>query len=331
VDADTHPQTIAVVKTRAEHFGFEVVVAAADELAEGDYFGALLQYPGSSGQIRDLTALINTAHNNNALVTVATDPMALMLLKSPGSMGADVVVGTNQRFGIPMGFGGPHAGFFAFRDAYKRSAPGRIIGVSIDARGKQALRMAMQTREQHIRREKANSNICTSQVLLAVMSVFYAIYHGPEGLTRIANRIHRLTAVAAAALQSKGFSLANTQFFDTLTVQVGDSQNAIDEAALNADINLRLVGKGALGISVNETTSLGDLEQLLKVFGVSGLDLPALDRQIIDGKTLTANKAIPADLLRTDAVLSHPVFNSFHSETEMLRYLKRLESKDIAL
>src|SRR5690606_27980202 len=182
-----------------------------------------------------------------------------------------------------------------------------------------------------IRREKANSNICTSQVLLAVMSVFYAIYHGPEGLTRIANRIHRLTAVTAAALQSKGFSLANTQFFDTLTVQVGDSQKAIYEAALNAEINLRLVGKGALGISINETTSLTDLEQLLKVFGVSGLDLPALDRQIIDGKNLTANKAIPADLLRTDAVLSHPVFNSFHSETEMLRYLKRLESKDIAL
>lgn len=331
VDADTHPQTIAVVKTRAEHFGFSVVVATADELANGDYFGALLQYPGSSGQIRDLTALIDIAHNNNALVTVATDPMALMLLKSPGAMGADVVVGTSQRFGVPMGFGGPHAGFFAFRDAYKRSAPGRIIGVSIDARGKQALRMAMQTREQHIRREKANSNICTSQVLLAVMSVFYAIYHGPEGLTRIANRIHRLTAVAAAALQSKGFSLANTQFFDTLTVQVGDSQKAIYEAALNAEINLRLVGKGALGISVNETTSLADLEQLLKVFGVSGLDLPALDRQIIDGKNLTANKAIPADLLRTDAVLSHPVFNSFHSETEMLRYLKRLESKDIAL
>src|SRR5690554_3652461 len=297
VDADTHPQTIAVIKTRAEHFGFEVVIDHADALTQGDYFGALLSYPGSSGEIRDLTGLIEAAHSQNTLVTVASDLMALMLLKSPGSMGADVVVGTNQRFGIPMGFGGPHAGFFAFRDAYKRSAPGRIIGVSIDSRGKQALRMAMQTREQHIRREKANSNICTSQVLLAVMSVFYAIYHGPEGLTRIAHRIHRLTAVAAAALQSKGFSLANTQFFDTLTVQVGDSQKAIYQAALQAEINLRLVGKGALGISVDETTSLADLEQLLKVFGVSGLDLTALDRQIIEGKNLTAHKAIPADLL----------------------------------
>src|SRR5690606_17000320 len=190
VDADTHPQTIAVIKTRAGPSGCDVVGDRAYALAQGDYFGALLSYPGSSGEIRDLTALIEAAHSNNTLIAVASDLMALMLLKSPGSMGADVVVGTNQRFGVPMGFGGPHAGFFAFRDAYRRSAPGRIIGVSIDARGKQALRMAMQTREQHIRREKANSNICTSQVLLAVMSVFYAIYHGPEGLKRIANRIH---------------------------------------------------------------------------------------------------------------------------------------------
>lgn len=331
VDADTHPQTIAVVKTRAEHFGFDVVVAAADEVTQGDYFGALLSYPGSSGKIRDLTALIDTAHAQNILVTVATDPMALMLLKSPGAMGADVVIGTNQRFGIPMGFGGPHAGFFAFRDAYKRSAPGRIIGVSIDARGKQALRMAMQTREQHIRREKANSNICTSQVLLAVMSVFYAIYHGPEGLKRIANRIHRLASIAAAALKAKGFNLASEQFFDTLTVQVGDNQKTIYQAALAAQINLRLVGKDALGISVNETTSLSDLEELLTVFGVAGTDLTSLDEQISTGKNLIANAAIPADLLRSDAVMTHPVFNSYHSETEMLRYLKRLESKDIAL
>lgn len=331
VDLDTHPQTIAVVQTRAEHFGFTVQVAKADELTQGDYFGALLQYPGSSGQVTDLTELITAAHAQHTLVTVATDPMALLLLKSPGAMGADVVVGTSQRFGVPMGFGGPHAGFFAFRDAYKRSAPGRIIGVSIDTRGKQALRMAMQTREQHIRREKANSNICTSQVLLAVMSVFYAIYHGPEGLKRIANRIHRLTAIAAAALQSKGYSLANEQFFDTLTVLVDDRQTAIYDAALKAEINLRLVNKSALGISFSETTSLADLEKLLTVFGISGLDLTALDRQITEGKNLTANKAIPAELIRQDAVLTHPIFNSYHSETDMLRYLKRLESKDIAL
>ncbi len=331
VDADTHPQTIAVVKTRAEHFGFEVVVAKADELVNGDYFGALLSYPGSSGQVRDLTDLIGKAHEANCLVTVTSDLMALMLLKSPGAMGADVVVGTNQRFGIPMGFGGPHAGFFAFRDAYKRSAPGRIIGVSIDARGKQALRMAMQTREQHIRREKANSNICTSQVLLAVMSVFYAIYHGPDGLKRIANRIHRQTAMLAAALKAKGFGIANGQFFDTITVNVGDNQKAIYQAALNAEINLRLVGSDSLGISLNETTSLADLEALLGVFGVTGVDLTALDSHIIQGQNVTANNAIPAELLRSDALLTHPVFNSYHSETEMLRYLKRLESKDIAL
>ena len=325
VDADTHPQTIAVIKTRAEHFGFDVVVDQADVIAQGDYFGALLSYPGSSGQIRDLTTLIEAAHSNNTLVTVVSDPMALMLLKSPGSMGADVVVGTNQRFGVPMGFGGPHAGFFAFRDAYKRSAPGRIIGVSIDTRGKQALRMAMQTREQHIRREKANSNICTSQVLLAVMSVFYAIYHGPDGLKRIANRIHRLTAITASALQAHGYTIANEQFFDTLTIQVGDKQAAIYQAALDAEINLRRVGDEAIGISLNETTSLLDVTQLLVAFGITGADLSTLDEQA--AKTTS----IATDLLRTDAVLSHPVFNSYHSETDMLRYLKRLEAKDIAL
>src|SRR5690554_6785841 len=263
VAADTHPQTIAVVKTRAEHFGFEVIIDEAENLAHTDCFGALLQYPGSTGQVRDLTDIIASAHQQQKRVTVASDLLALMLLKSPGEMGADVVIGNNQRFGVPMGFGGPHAAFFGFKDAFKRSAPGRIIGVSIDSRGKQALRMAMQTREQLIRREKANSNICTSQVLLAVMSVFYAIYHGPEGLKRIATRIHRLTAIAAAALQAKGFSLVNSQFFDTITVQVGDNQKAIYQAALNARINLRLVGKNALGISLNETTTLADLDALL--------------------------------------------------------------------
>ncbi|MES2824274.1 MAG: aminomethyl-transferring glycine dehydrogenase [Pseudomonadota bacterium] len=326
VDEDTHPQTIAVVKTRAEHFGFTVVIAKADDLASGDYFGALLQYPGSSGQIRDLTSLIDTAHKNNALVTVASDLMALLLIKSPGAMGADVVVGTSQRFGVPMGFGGPHAGFFAFRDAYKRSAPGRIIGVSVDARGKPALRMAMQTREQHIRREKANSNICTSQVLLAVMSVFYAIYHGPDGLKRIANRIHRLTAVTAAALQAKGFTLTNNHYFDTITVQVGDKQGVIYQAALDAEINLRLAGKEAFGISLNETTTLNDIVQLLAAFGIVDTDLTGFD----DTLSIT-NKAIPTDLLRSDAILTHTVFSSYQSETDMLRYLKRLESKDIAL
>jgi glycine dehydrogenase len=326
VDADTHPQTIAVVKTRAEYFGFQVVVSAADKLIQGDYFGALLSYPGSSGQIHDLTSLIEQAHAKNTLVTVASDLMALMLLKSPGAMGADVVVGTSQRFGVPMGFGGPHAGFFAFRDAYKRSAPGRIIGVSIDARGKQALRMAMQTREQHIRREKANSNICTSQVLLAIISVFYAIYHGPEGLARIAHRIHRLTRIAATALKQKGYTLANSHFFDTITVNVGDHQQHIIQTALAAEINLRPVGNNALGISFNETTTLSDVGDLLASFGIKNMDLAGLDTQLMQQPL-----GISAELLRKDDVLTHPVFNTYHSETEMLRYIKRLESRDIAL
>ncbi len=329
VDDATHPQTIAVIKTRAEHFGFEVVVGDPDSELEGtDCFGALLQYPGSTGAIRDLTSLIDKVHDKGALVTVAADIMSLVLLKSPGAMGADVVVGTNQRFGVPMGFGGPHAAFFAFRDKYKRSAPGRIIGVSIDSRGKQPLRMAMQTREQHIRREKANSNICTSQVLLAVMSVFYAIYHGPEGLKRIAHRIHRLTGILAEGLQARGFELAQNTYFDTLTINVGAERGAIIARALNAGVNLRIASGDQLGISLNETTSLDDVSELLSIFteGAHNLDLLALDAQVA-----ASDSGIPAELLRDDEILTHPVFNSYHSETEMLRYLKRLESKDIAL
>ena len=343
VDDATHPQTIAVIKTRAEHFGFEVVVGCPEtELAGVDCFGALLQYPGSTGQIRDLTDTIQQVHDKGGLVTVAADIMSLVLLKSPGSMGADVVVGTNQRFGIPMGFGGPHAAFFAFRDKYKRSAPGRIIGVSIDSKGKQALRMAMQTREQHIRREKANSNICTSQVLLAVLSVFYAIYHGPEGLKRIATRIQRLTSILAQGLKAKGFALANDSWFDTLTVNVGAERGAIIARALSEQVNLRVASGDQLGISLNETTTLADIDQLLRIFaaGEHGLDLAQLDSDQTDDCSLPGaegslpsaeGSGIPAELLRSDAILSHPVFNSYHSETEMLRYLKRLESKDIAL
>lgn len=329
VDADTHPQTIAVVKTRAEHFGFEVIVGnPATDLNQQEIFGALLQYPGSTGEVKNLEPIITQAHSMNALVTVAADIMSLVLLKSPGSMGADVVVGTNQRFGVPMGFGGPHAAFFAFRETFKRAAPGRIIGVSIDSKGKQSLRMAMQTREQHIRREKANSNICTSQVLLAVMSVFYAIYHGPEGLSRIANRIHRLTGIAAKALSANGIKLAHDTYFDTLTLNVGDEQNTINQRALAQEINLRVIGQDQLGLSINETTTLADLERLLKVIigGDHGLELSSLDTQLAMGP-----HGITKALLRDDNILSHPIFNQYHSETEMMRYLKRLESKDIAL
>ncbi|UTF61090.1 aminomethyl-transferring glycine dehydrogenase [Gilvimarinus sp. DA14] len=329
VAADTHPQTIAVVKTRAEHFGFEVVVDEPEKLAEIDCFGALLQYPGTTGQVRDLTEIISAAHEQNKLVTVASDLLALVLLKSPGEMGADVVIGTNQRFGVPMGFGGPHAAFFAFRDAYKRSAPGRIIGVSVDSRGKTALRMAMQTREQHIRREKANSNICTSQVLLAVMSVFYAIYHGPQGLARIAERVARLTDLLARGLSTHGFNLLHDDYFDTLCIKVGDAQRAIYQTALANQINLRLIGDECIGISLDETTTLNDVSQLLNVFcaGDHGLDLQALDAELSGA----SDAGLPSTQRRSDAVLTHPVFNTHQSETEMLRYLKQLESKDIAL
>lgn len=327
---DTHPQTIAIVKTRAEHFGFEVIVAPTESLAETPCFGALLQYPGTTGQVRDLTEIISAAHEQNTLITVASDLLALTLLKSPGAMGADVVIGTNQRFGVPMGFGGPHAAFFAFRDAYKRSAPGRIIGVSVDSRGKTALRMAMQTREQHIRREKANSNICTSQVLLAVMSVFYAIYHGPDGLKRIAERVTRLADILAAGLQERGYSLVHDDYFDTLCVKVGESQQAIYQTAIANKINLRRVNQDCLGISLDETTTIAEVSQLLNVFsaGDHGLKLDQIDEQL---STDNGVYGIPQTLRRTDAILSHPVFNTYHSETEMLRYLKQLESRDIAL
>ena len=320
VDEDTHPQTLAVIKTRAEHFGFEIIVGNHEALAAGDYFGALLQNPGTSGQVRDLTAAIDTVHSHDALAVVAADLMSLVMLKSPGSMGADVVIGTNQRFGIPMGFGGPHAAFFAFRDDYKRSAPGRIIGVSRDSRGKTALRMAMQTREQHIRREKANSNICTSQVLLAVMSAFYAVYHGPEGLQRIAHRIHRLTSVLAAGLRRGGRTLKFDNFFDTVCIEVGSEQSEIMQAALAANINLRALGDSTITISLNETTELTDVLELLCLFGCEAGEVDA-----------DSGVSLASDLLRSDEVLTHPVFNSYHSETEMLRYLKRLESRDIAL
>ena len=327
VSEDVHPQTIEVVKTRAKHFGFKVVIGCPDkELEKHDFFGALLQYPGSSGEVKDLSPLIEAAHQKQAIVTVAADILAMVILKSPGSMGADIVVGSNQRFGIPLGCGGPHAAFFAFRDAYKRSAPGRIIGASIDSRGKYALRMAMQTREQHIRREKANSNICTSQVLLALISAFYAMYHGPEGLKAIALRVHTLTKSLSLGLKSLGYSLNHEQFFDTLSVDVGDAQQRLITAALNQGLNFRALGNTALGLSLNETTSEADLEAILAIFAQGQkTDLNALLDQADSAVVLLS------DALRQDEVLTHPSFKKYHSETEMLRYLKRLETKDIAL
>lgn len=325
---DVHPQTLAVMRTRAEHFGFDIVVGnPLTELDDIDCFGALLQYPGSTGEVIDPSEAIAHAHDKNAIVTVAADPLSLMLLTPPGELGADIVVGANQRLGIPLGFGGPHAGFFAFREQYKRSAPGRLIGVSVDSKGKRALRMAMQTREQHIRREKANSNICTSQVLLALMSVFYAMYHGPDGLTRIANRVHLLTKMLYQGLQSQGYRLRHARFFDTLCIEVGDNQQALVERAEERKINLRQVGKSALGISINETTTLADLEELLTVFAG---DTHAQDSETLEAKARQA-ECITPPCLRGVPPLQHPVFSQYHSETEMLRYLKRLESRDIAL
>ncbi|MCK9468611.1 MAG: aminomethyl-transferring glycine dehydrogenase [Porticoccaceae bacterium] len=322
VSRHCHPQTLAVVRTRAEHYGFEVIEGdPAADLTDGDYFGALLQYPGSEGNIEAIASQIEIIHGHDALAIVAADLMSLALLRAPGELGADVVIGSAQRFGVPMGYGGPHAAFFAFRDAYKRSAPGRIIGVSIDSRGKPALRMAMQTREQHIRREKANSNICTSQVLLAVISAFYAVYHGPEGVRQIALRIHTLANYLADGLLAGGLTLRHHSWFDTLTVEVGARQRAILDAALAARINLRPVGSDAIGISLNETSTPELVKQLLAIF----------DCKEVDFSTAPQAAGISAEQRRESPFLTHPVFNTHHSETEMLRYLKRLEARDIAL
>lgn len=327
VDANCFPQTIDVVKTRAGYFGFEVVVAAVDGQKDEEFFGALLQYPGDNGEVRDLTDLIASLKAKGATVAVATDLMALVLLKSPGAMGADIALGSSQRFGIPMGFGGPHAAFFATREANVRSMPGRIIGVSKDARGNTAYRMALQTREQHIRREKANSNICTSQVLLANMAGMYAVYHGPKGLKTIAARTHRLTAILAEGLKRAGINVLTKNFFDTIQIDLGARADTVYNTALTAGYNLRRASAGVLGLSFDETTTRDDVATLFRLITqVSVLDFDTLDAQVA-----AADPDIPADLFRTDAVLTHPVFNTHHTEHEMLRYLKSLQNKDLAL
>ena len=330
VDQNLHPQNISVIETRAEPLGYDVIVGDVAELLEQhDPFGVVVQYPGSNGQVVNYEELIEKAHAKKALFCAAADIMSLVLLKSPGDLGADVVFGSAQRFGVPMGFGGPHAAFFATRDAYKRSVPGRIIGVSVDTRGNKALRMAMQTREQHIRREKATSNICTAQVLLANMASFYAIYHGPEGLKTIAGRIHRLTDLLAKGLQQKGIELANNYWFDTITLNLGEKRDAVYQAALDAGINLRKSGADQLGITSDETNSRDTIIALWNaILGEGhGLDIEALDADLV----ANGSDSIPAELVRTNEILTHPVFNSYHSETEMLRYLKRLENKDVSL
>ena len=325
-DEHCHPQTLSVLQTRADGFGFELVIDAVDNLAKYAVFGALLQYPDTHGEVRDLRPFIEQLHTQQALACVAADLLSLVLLAPPGELGADVVLGSTQRFGVPMGYGGPHAAYFACRDEFKRAMPGRIIGVSKDARGNLALRMALQTREQHIRREKANSNICTAQVLLANIAGFYAVYHGPEGLKRIAQRVHRLTFILAAGLESKGIKRLNEHFFDTLTLEVGGSQTAIIQSAEAAQINLRILGRGQLGVSLDETCNEATVLRLFDIFlgADHGLDIATLDTHALP-------EGIPAALVRRSAYLTHPVFNLHHSETEMLRYLKQLENKDLAL
>ncbi|GAA3935353.1 aminomethyl-transferring glycine dehydrogenase [Streptomyces gulbargensis] len=327
VDADALPQTIAVIRTRAEPTGVEVVVTDLSagipaEVAERGVFGVLLQYPGASGAVRDIKPVIDQAHELGAIVTVAADLLALTLLASPGSLGADIAVGTTQRFGVPMGFGGPHAGYMAVQDKHARSLPGRLVGVSVDADGNRAYRLALQTREQHIRREKATSNICTAQVLLAVMAGMYAVYHGPDGLKQIAERTHRYAAILAAGLRAGGVELVQGAFFDTLTARVPGRADAVVAAAREAGVNLYRVDADHVSMSCDETTTRAQLAAVWGAFGVTA-DVEALD-------AVTEN-ALPADALRSDAYLTHPVFHAHRSETSMLRYLRKLADRDYAL
>ncbi|AOW76150.1 glycine dehydrogenase (aminomethyl-transferring) [Colwellia sp. PAMC 20917] len=328
ISSDVYPQTIDVVKQRAEMFDFDVIVAPAHEAADHDVFGALLQYPSASGEITDISELIEKIHANKGIVAVAADIMSLVMLKAPGELGADAVIGSSQRFGVPMGYGGPHAAFFTTSEKYKRSLPGRIIGVSKDTRGNAALRMAMQTREQHIRREKANSNICTAQVLLANMAAFYAVYHGPKGLKIIANRIHRFADILCLGTATKGLTAIHANYFDTLTFNL-DNKEEIVARALAAGVNFRTDVAGQISISLDETTTRTDIAGLFDILlgAGHGLDVSALDDKIVS----SGHSSIPAALVRESEILTHPVFNSYHSETEMLRYIKRLENKDLAL
>ncbi|MBB5207096.1 aminomethyl-transferring glycine dehydrogenase [Chiayiivirga flava] len=332
VAGDTHPQTLDVLRTRAEPLGLRIAVANSGEeyaaaIAAGDYFGVLVQYPASSGWLYDWGLDADTIHAHGALFVFATDLLALTLLRPPGEMGADIVVGNSQRFGVPFGFGGPHAAFMACRDAFKRSMPGRLIGVSIDAEGKKAYRLTLQTREQHIRREKATSNICTAQVLLAVMASMYAVYHGPEGLTRIANRVHRLTSILRAGLRELGYTHDHHgTAFDTISLKVGDRARALIERARGMGANLRLAWDEYICISLDETTTRADIELLWGVFAEDGAALPSIDALDADAPSL-----IPDNLRRTSAFLTHPVFNTHHSEHEMLRYMRQLADKDLAM
>ena len=322
VDADILPQTLDVLRTRAQGFGFELVSGKPDKAASHEVFGAIFQYPNALGEVRDLTAAIAALKAKGAVVAVAADPLALVVLKSPGKLGADIALGSTQRLGLPMGYGGPHAAYFATRSVHIRAMPGRIIGVSKDARGRPALRMTLQTREQHIRREKANSNICTSQALLANMAAFFAIWHGPKGLRAIAERVHAYTALLARALEQAGYTLHSSAFFDTLSISHSDASriDAAFRAAQNGGYNLRHIDAAHLGITLDETVTPDDLTGIARLLGAT-----------ISGDSISGLPNIPANLLRTDAILTHPVFNENHNEHAFTRYLRRLQNRDLAL
>ena len=320
VDENCHPQNIAVMRTRAEPLGIDLIVGSSEDLDPTKVYGAIFQYPGTYGDLRDFSEIISQLHEQNAVAVMIADPLALTLLKEPGAMGADIAVGSTQRFGVPMGYGGPHAAYMACRDEMKRHMPGRIVGVSVDARGNKAYRLALQTREQHIRREKATSNVCTAQALLAVMAGFYAVFHGPEGLKAIAQRVHQKAVRMANALTDAGFDVQPGSFFDTITVQVGPMQGVILRAAAAEQVNLRRIGDDRLGITLDETTRIAKIEAVWRAFGI--------DRAWSD---VSDEYHLPDRLVRTSDYLTHPVFHMNRAETEMMRYMRRLADRDLAL
>ena len=320
VDQNCHPQNIALVQTRAAPLGIEVVIGDPSEMDAEALFGALFQYPGTHGHVREFTNEISALHAAKAIAVVSADPLSLTLLKEPGAMGADIAVGSTQRFGVPVGYGGPHAAYMSCRDSYKRAMPGRIVGVSVDSHGNRAYRLSLQTREQHIRREKATSNVCTAQALLAVMASFYAVFHGPEGLKAIAQRIHRKTARLAEGLKQGGFVVQPASFFDTITVEVGPLQSAVMKSAVDEGINLRRVGETRIGITLDERTRPSTIEAVWRAFGINRKD-----------KDYTPHYHMPEKLVRETEFLNHPIFHMNRAETEMMRYMRRLADRDLAL
>ncbi len=320
VDENCHPQNIDVMQTRAEPLGIEVIVGNPDDLEADKVFGAIFQYPGTYGHVRDFTDLITALHENKAVGIISADPMSLTLLKEPGAMGADIAVGNTQRFGVPMGYGGPHAAYMATKEAYKRSMPGRLVGVSVDARGNKAYRLALQTREQHIRREKATSNVCTAQALLAVMASMYGVFHGPDGLKAIAQRIHWLTARLAKGIESMGFIIDPVEFFDTITLDVGSMQTIVMRSARMENVNLRAVGTDKVGITMDEAASDKTLNAVWRAFGLAKKNFPA-----------DAEFRLPTGMERETEYMTHPIFHMNRSEAEMTRYMRRLADRDLAL